>query len=42
VISSYHPVVGSPFTFGGNRKDNAFASADSLAKVVEFFKNNLG
>jgi dienelactone hydrolase len=38
---SLHPVDHQDYAYGGNPKDQAFATEDSWRRVLEFFKTNL-
>ena len=42
VTTGRHPVAGGVYVVGGNPKDNAFAAADSWARILRFLEESFG
>ncbi len=40
-LHGMHPIAKTDYAYGGNAKDNAFASADSWPKVLQFLNKSL-
>ena len=42
VTNGRHPATGAVYLVGGNAKDNAFAAADSWARILRFLEESFG